>query len=133
MKTLFFLTSILFVSLTNSCSKFDVQKDEEFNNVWVEEINRLDTITFNINKKEGHLVLNRGVEIRNGYLLPKWGAGPYSYTISSYSISLISGYSECRCSEHYLFKPDHQKRSFIIGNFFAENSSDPEQLTFIKN
>ncbi len=119
-------------ALNIACTQFDVNEDESLTRIWIEESSGLDTIIMNIRKTEGELYLNRGFEIRNGYRLPKWGAGPYTYSVNSDSIELISLLSNCACGNAYYFKINPSMESFTIVNFYDEFGTGPQQLTFIK-
>ena len=76
MKKLLFIVFVLVTS--TSCDKNDVE-NSTLNGVWIETIHKTDTLVFD-NQHTG-FILNRGTEIRNGYLLPKYLSGPYMYEI----------------------------------------------------
>ncbi len=131
MKTLLIIgLTVLTISLI-SCEK-DTDKYGLLKGKWIETTQCSDTLIFNKNDYEGWLELNRGKEIRNGYLLPLSGSGLYDYKIYGDSISLQWLLSSCIYSENYYFNLDSQKEQIRIGNFFADSLSHDEILIFLK-
>jgi hypothetical protein len=127
MKKLLFIVFVL-VTLT-SCDKNDIE-NSTLNGVWIETIHKTDTLVFD-NQYTG-FILNRGTEIRNGYLLPKYLSGPYMYEIENDSISLRWGASSSSYANKYYFKLDSKNKEIKIGNFFDNSIDIPVILTFTK-
>ena len=123
MKSLFSLFYlILCCAVMLSCKKDKVQSISLEPSVWVESSTRKDTITFN----DGILLLNRQRELRNGYMLPKYGAGPYSYnklkdSIFGLQYSLSSAYNP----KNYAIKVDGR-------NLYVEDFYDNKNGAMIK-
>jgi hypothetical protein len=99
MKKLLFIVFVLVTS--TSCDKNDIE-NSTLNGVWIETIHTTDTLVFD-NQYTG-FILNRGTEIRNDYLLPKYLSGPYMYEIENDSISLRWGASSSSYANKYYFK-----------------------------
>jgi len=127
MKKLIFIAFVLF-ALT-SCGKDDIE-NSTLNGVWIETIHKTDTMVFD-NHYTG-FVLNRGTEIRNGYLLPKYLSGPYMYEIEDDSISLRWSASSSSYANKYYFKVDLKNKQIKIGNFFVDSINTGVILTFTK-
>lgn len=127
MKKLVFIAFVL-VALT-SCDKNDIE-NSTLNGVWIETIHRTDTLVFE-NQFTG-FILNRGTEIRNGYLLPKYLSGPYMYEIENDSISLRWSASSSFYANKYYFKSDLKNKQIKIGNFYDNTINKDEILTFTK-
>jgi len=128
MKTAF-LTMFLISSLLAllSCEEETVEVPQ-LNGVWVEQKDKLDTIYFETGEKL--FTLQRGKEMKNGHLLPKFGSGAYIYKLKVDSISLYNKLSSCYCFDDYYFKAE--EGALKIGAFYDENFSGQEIRTFIK-
>ena len=127
MKKLLFIVFVLVTS--TSCDKNDIE-NSTLNGVWIETIHKTDTLVFD-NQHTG-FILNRGTEIRNGYLLPKYLSGPYMYEIENDSISLRWGASSSSYANKYCFKLDSKNKEIKIGNFFVDSINTGVILTFTK-
>ena len=127
MKKLLFIVFVLVTS--TSCDKNDIE-NSTLNGVWIETIHKTDTLVFD-NQHTG-FILNRGTEIRNGYLLPKYLSGPYMYEIENDSISLRWGASSSSYAKNYYFKLDLKNKEIKIGNFFVDSINTGVILTFTK-
>ncbi|TXK18367.1 hypothetical protein FVR03_24125 [Pontibacter qinzhouensis] len=100
--------------------------------VWLEQSDRLDTIRFVRLDNGPYLSLDRGREIRNGEVLPKYGSGLYNYQIKGDSISLLNLSSSCSsCYKTYYFVI--KGAELRIGDFYEKNSPNPQPLIFIKD
>ncbi len=127
------LASVIIVVLIVLCScKKENTEYSHIRGKWVETSYNSDTIIFKRNEPDGMLELNRGKEIRNGYLLPLFGSGLYDYTITRDSISLYWGLSSCSYSPNFYFNLDLQKEQISIGNFFGDSLDYNEILIFEK-
>ncbi len=71
---------------------------------WVEVHTLADTITFISNADTGIFILQKGFEIRNGYLLPTLGSTCYTYTISADRIKLTDASSSTWKESSYYFQ-----------------------------
>ena len=127
MKKLLFIVFVLVTSI--SCDKNNIE-NSTLNGVWIETIHNTDTLVFD-NQYTG-FILNRGTEIRNGYLLPKYLSGPYLYEIENDSISLRWGASSSSFANKYYFKLDSENKEIKIGNFFVDSINSSVILTFTK-
>ena len=127
MKNLLFIVFILVLS--TSCDKNSIE-NSTLDGVWIEANHKTDTIVFN-NQSSG-LILNRGTEIRNGFLLPKYHSGIYISEIENDSISLRWGLSGSSYANKYYFKLDKKNNEIKIGNFFVDSINTGVILTFTK-
>jgi hypothetical protein len=127
MKKLLFIVFVFMTSI--SCDKNDFE-NSTLDGVWVEVNHKTDSLVFN--SQEAGLNLNRGTEMRNGYLLPKYHSGSYWYEIKNDSISLRWITSSSSYANKYYFKPDLKNKKIIIGNFFVDSIKSGTILTFIK-
>lgn len=127
MKKLFFIVLVLIVS--TSCERENIEKSQ-IDGVWIETTHKMDTIVFE-NTHSG-MILKRGTEIRNGYLLPKYSSGPYSYEIKNDSISLHWMASSSSYSINHYFDLDSKNNEIKIGNFFIDSIISDAVLTFKK-
>lgn len=121
----------LLVSFFISCEETENEKIQ-LKGTWIENSHRLDTLIFNSQGSEGMLVLYRDKEIRNGYLLPKAGAGPYNYAIKGDIINLTYSFSSSLESHDYFFSQDLENDIIEIGNFYVDSICEHFVLTFIK-
>ncbi len=127
MKKLLFIIIVLVA--TAGCDNNDMDI-KTLNGVWVETVHKTDTLIFD--NQLSFLILNRGTEMRNGYVLPKYNSGPYMFETEKDSISLHWAASSSLSSYKYYFKPDFKKKEIRIGNFFDENINAGVILTFKK-
>lgn len=100
--------------------------------VWIEHINKLDTINFDNWHNPDIFELQRGFEYRNSYYLPKKHSGPYEYKISKDSISIRNLLSSSLYFETHYFRVNKTHDAFIIGDFIYENYWKTGKLVFIK-
>jgi len=127
MKKLLFIVLVLVIS--TSCDNDNIEKSY-IDGVWIETNHKTDTLVFD-NQYSG-FILNRGTEIRNGFLLPKYLSGPYMYEIENDSISLRWGASSSSYAKNYYFKLDLKNKEIKIGNFFVDSINTGVILTFTK-
>lgn len=127
MKKLLFIVLVLVTS--TSCDKNDFE-NSALNGIWVEVNHKTDSLVFD--NQATVLNLNRGTEMRNGYLLPKDHSGPYWYEIKNDSISLRWMASSSSYANKYYFKPDIKNKEIKIGNFFVDSINSGTILTFTK-
>jgi hypothetical protein len=90
---------------------------------WVETGRKTDTIVFTTNNDTGYFWLNRGYEMRNGYLLPLIGSGDYEYKIIPDSIKLRWGLSSELYTLTYYFNFDEPNLVIMIGKFVPFNTN----------
>ena len=124
MKKRSILALLFIVAIGFGCKK--EKRANRLNGVWIEAKDRSDTIVIN----DEYFSLNRGKEMRNGYLLPKYGSGTYAFKFKQDSISLYNQLSSCYCFFDYFF--EQQENSIRVGDFYRKNPVQPEILTFIK-
>ena len=101
-----------------SCKKDSIEI-QPINGVWIETIHKSDTLVFENESRS--FTLNRGTEIRDGHLLPKYSSGLYSYEIVQDSISLRWELSSYSGSFKYYFDMDEKNEQIKIGNFFVDS------------
>jgi hypothetical protein len=117
-----------------SCQK-NVLKTSPLNGTWIECITKNDTIVFAAEYDGQNPVfeLKRGFRItEEGYKLPDYYSGPYSYKLSGDSISLYWFLSSGSFNS-YFFEKMTGENKFLIGNFFKnpENSgNESDTLVF---
>ena len=128
MKYLFFFLTILLACQ----SKSNVTPVVFFDGKWIEITNKTDTITFDQtldSNGKRYFILSRAKETRNGFLLPKIGAGIYEYHVNGEKISLYNLISSCYCFKDYHLTLSVDK--MLIGNFYDPNSNGVQE-TFEK-
>ena len=113
--------------VSTSCERENIEKSQ-IDGVWIETTHKMDTIVFE-NSYSG-MTLKRGTEITNGYLLPKYLSGPYSYEIKNDSISLHWMASSSSYSINHYFDLDPKNNEIKIGNFFIDSIKSDAVLTF---
>lgn len=116
MKNIFLIGLLLIVTM--SCEK-ESMEIPPINGTWIEMNHKSDTLVFE--KRYSSFTLNRGTEIRDGHLLPKYSSGIYSYEIVQDSISLRWGLSSFSGSFKYYFNMDEKNEKIEIGNFFVDS------------
>lgn len=123
MKYLLIITLIL-----SGCSKSDKDfaDSSDLKGLWIETESRLDTLSFESWDKLEIMNLNRGKEMKNGFLVPKLGSGSYIYQLSEEKISLNWMLSSDSNPDNYYFKINDDNLN--IGNFYG--SINGETLTF---
>ncbi|MCH7658758.1 MAG: hypothetical protein IIB05_10630 [Bacteroidetes bacterium] len=135
MKNIFFLLSFI-LSILLGCEKSDIFDEyvpiSHIDGVWIENINKSDTINFDNWHNPDIFELKRGIEYRNGYYLPKKHSGPYEYKISKDSISLQNLLSSSRCWETYYFRVNKSQDAFIISDFIYKSQSKTGKLIFTR-
>ncbi len=123
---------ILFALAFLSCSEEDTNTvtvtSSDLKGKWIEIETRTDTLSFELLGDSEMMILNRGKEIRNGFLLPKYNSGPYNYKLAEEKISLYWMLSSNASFKDYYFKVKNTRLQ--IGNFY--NSESGETLTFEK-
>jgi hypothetical protein len=117
-----------------SCQK-NALKTSPLNGTWIESTTKNDTIVFAAEYDGQYPVfeLKRGFRItEEGYNLPDYFSGPYSYNLSGDSISLYWFLSSG--SFHlFFFEKMAGENKFLIGNFFKnpENTgTESDTLVF---
>jgi len=121
---------IIALFILSSCTKNDnnVIDASGLKGQWIEMESRSDTLSFESWDSLEIMNLKRGKEVKNGFLLPKLGSGPYEYSLSSEIISLKWMLSSNSNPNEYYFKVTNDELE--IGNFY--NSLNGETLTFEK-
>ena len=129
MKSRSFFLILCFSLLWYGCQKETVTTTPP-EGTWVEITQKTDTMVFDLPNKM--MILNRGKELRSGYLLPKYSSGPYLFELTGDSISLRWMASSSMTKNRYPFKIEMAKKQLIIGNFFMEGVDKKATLTFLK-
>lgn len=121
---------ILIVFAFLSCSEDNVNTTttSDLSGKWIEIETRTDTLSFELLGDSEIMNLNRGKEMRNGILLPKYNSGPYTYKLAEEKISLNWMLSSNSNFNDYYFKVMDTR--LHIGNFY--HSASGETLTFEK-
>lgn len=125
MKNSLFIGLLFFLLV--SCEKNTIEKSP-LDGIWVETTQKMDTLVFD--NQHTSFYLNRGAELRNGYLLPKYLSGPYSYEIGKDSISLRWLLSSSLYGNNYYFRINYESDLIMIGNFYEDSLNVNEVLTF---
>ena len=98
---------------------------------WVEISTRSDTIIFTQFGTDPAFELRRGIEERNGYLLPKYGAGIYCYKITGDTIALEDLLSSAGGYVNFYFKQNSSLIEIFQDNIYLIPSSFYLTLTAI--
>ncbi len=126
----------LCILILPSCQKDDFPDPDSLpkglTGSWVEVHTLADTIVFTSNSDNGFFILQKGFEIRNGYLLPVIGSTIYLYEISPGSIKLKDGTSSNSYEPSYYFHLDEQDLIIRIGKFSDYIDVNKSILTFRK-
>lgn len=113
-----------------SCSNDEVTTVTDLNGKWVDIHTKTDTLTFRLFEDQESMILGRGKEMRDGFLLPKYGSGPYEYKLlTDDKISLRWMLSSNANFNDYDFKQTGDK--LTIEKFF-ETTTSGTMLTFKK-
>lgn len=134
-KVIFISFSLILLFCTASCQKNPLMKSP-LSGTYIETEKKTDTIVF-LSEYEGQkpvFELKRGFRISEGYKLPDYYSGPYSYTISQDSISLY-WFLSSGSAQSYYFRNLPEEHKLIIGNFFKnpENpANEKDTLVFIR-
>ena len=110
-----------------SCEKNSIERNMA-DGIWIEKTQGMDTLVFD--RHDNLFDLNRGTELQNGYLLPKFASGTYSYELKDDSIYLIYMLSSSLQKHIYYFEIDSEKGELQIGNFFVDSLNSNNILTF---
>ena len=121
---------LIFVLVFLGCSKDEanIPTPNDLKGKWIELETRTDTLSFESLDNTEVLNLQRGKEMKDGYLLPKSGSGPYVYKLSEGKISLLWMLSSDASFKDYDFKVLGNRLN--IGNFYG--SASGENLVFEK-
>ncbi|WP_207532431.1 hypothetical protein [Desertivirga arenae] len=122
----FLLSGLLFLFLV-SCEK-NPAEEAPISGTWVETTRKADTLVFNSDGSS--FMLNRGSEMRNGLVLPKYLSGPYSYEIAKDSVYLKWMASSRWDGNNYYFNVDSKNQEIRIGNFFVDSLDNRKVLIF---
>lgn len=125
MKNSLFIGLLFFLLV--SCEKNTIEK-APIDGIWVETTQKMDTLVFD--NQHPSFNLNRGSELRNGYLLPKYSSGLYLYEIKKDSISLRWLFSSSAYGHNYSFKIALENEQLKIGNFFVDSLNKNGILIF---
>ena len=118
MKNSCLLTIVLSVGCSMfifSCKKSDTPVSLETTK-WIESKERTDTLVF---VEKEIFTLNRPKELRNGYMIPKYGSGLYFFKELKDSIELYNSVSSSRVTKNYPFKIESNK--LYIGDFYLNS------------
>lgn len=121
---------IIFVLALISCTSDNVTTLTDLNGKWVDINTKTDTLTFGLFGDKESMILGRGKEMRDGFMLPKYGSGPYDYKLlTGDKISLRWTLSSSSNFNDYYFKQTGDK--LTIEKFFDTTTSGT-MLTFKK-
>ena len=124
-----FLFSIAF----GVCQKSEFKKSP-IAGTWIERTKHSDSLIF-LPEYDGRnpiFQVRRGFDPNDRTKLPKSFSGPYWYKLEAKSIS-ISWFPSSDIRFHsYYFWQSRDKTKLRIGNFFGDNKSQQDTLTFIK-
>jgi hypothetical protein len=89
---------------------------------WIDFNTKTDTLTFEFIGDKESMMLSRGMEMRTGFLLPKYGSGSYDYKLlTGDSISLRWSLSANSDFNDYYFKQEVDQ--ITIEKFFDTTTS----------
>jgi hypothetical protein len=121
---------IIFALALLSCTSDNVATLTDLNGKWIDINTKTDTLAFELFGDKESMILGRGKETRDGFLLPKYGSGPYDYKLLiGDKISLRWTLSSNRNFNDYYFKQSGDK--LTIEKFFDTTTSGT-MLTFKK-
>jgi len=95
---------------------------------WIESVDKTDTLVFSNNER--FFTLNRGKEVRNGQLLPKYGSGIYLYVLEEDTISVRNTVSSF--SGYYKTSIEIEQNRLVIGDFYQKDTLTQQALIFEK-
>jgi len=132
-KSLSLIFLFLFSISIGICQKSELKKSS-ISGTWIERTNHSDSLIF-LPEYDGInpiFRLGRGFDPKDRTKLPKAFSVPYWYKLYKNSIS-ISWFlsSDSRYHSYYLWL-SADKTKIRIGNFFGDNKSQHDTLTFIK-
>ena len=130
MKAYWLFILILIISALCGCTKSESIM-MPLDGSWVDISTSSDTIIFTQFGTDPAFELRRGPEERNGYLLPRYGAGIYCYKITGDTIALEDLLSSAGGYINFYFK-QNTDGSFVIGNFYDQAFSPNEKITFLR-
>jgi len=120
----------IFLCVLSGCTEDHAAGPTDLSGSWVEVNTLTDTLAFGTSGGEQYMVLGRGKEDKNGFILPKYGSGPYAYKLLDgdkislrWMLSANAGFQE-----YYFRQSGHQ---LITGKFFDSGTSG-ERLVFLK-
>jgi len=119
---------IFLVAVIASCSDDSGITQTVKNGKWVEIETKSDTLSFSTLDDLEIMTLDRGNELQDGVLKPKYRSGTYEYGLLEGKISLRWVLSSNSNFEEYSFRIENER--LYIGNFYG--SSSGEILTFEK-
>ncbi len=121
---------LIAIALVGCANDASINTQVPLEGKWVDVNTKTDTLTFGAFGDQGVVTLSRGKEIRDGFLLPKYGSGPYNYSLSANNkISLRWFLSSNASFNDYYLKQSGDK--LIIEKFFDPAKSGT-LLTFKK-
>ena len=123
MKKLLLLISLFYFSCDDENNSNPVSAT--LDGKWINVQAPTDTLIFDSALGDNYFVLARGKEVRDGFLLPKPGAGIYEFKLKSNLISVYNTISSCYCFHDYYF----QKKAsmLVIGNFYDPASQNQHE------
>ncbi len=113
-----------------SCTSDNVATLTNLNGKWIDINTKIDTLAFGFFGDKESMILGRGKETRDGFLLPKYVSGPYDYKLligDKFSLRWTLS-SNCNFNDYY-FKQSGDK--LTIEKFFDTTTSGT-MLTFKK-
>lgn len=131
MKTCLKLFIISFILFFAACEPNN-QSYTNFKGKWIESVQRKDTLIFNNSDSINFFELRNGLELRNGYLLPKLGSGPYGYYFDHDSIIVNLLISNSITFKHHYFNLNSTFDVLQIGNFYDSSLPASTQMTFVR-
>lgn len=127
MKNLFLL--LLLLVILSGCEKKEKEMDQ-LTGSWLEASHQTDTLVFDPPK--GMMILNRGKEMRGGFLQPKYHSGPYIYKVKQDSIMLLWLFSSSSSGKRYYIHQEAINGKLKVQNFFVDSLGTSVILNFTK-
>lgn len=125
---LFIFSCIIFFA---ACERNN-QSYTNFRGKWIESVQRKDTLLFFNSDSIDFFILSNGLELRNGYILPKAGSGPYGYKFRNDSILIHDGFSNTMIYKPYYYELNSTCNVLRIGNFYNSNLPASKIMTFVR-
>ncbi len=122
---------IIIIAVLTGCTDENLDTNQvSLDGKWIDVNTKTDTLTFELFGDQESMILGRGKEMRDGFLLPKIDSGNYDYKLSTEDkISLRWTLSSNSDFNDYYFKQSGDK--LTIEKFF-DTSSSGNMLIFEK-
>ncbi len=118
MKYVFLIIAITLMS----CTSDNLTVPDLLKGKWIEVNTKSDTLVFGLFGDQEAMLVNRGFEMRDSFMLPKHGSGPYGYRIFKDKISLRYYLSSNHEYKNYKFKFNSKTSRIEVEKFYGTDS-----------